>query len=52
MIVILAMSSEYKRIFSNVGRLIISVWNCLKKDIINTSECLNAWYKRDAKNSL
>lgn len=42
MIAILAMSLEYKKIFSNAGRLVTSLLNCLKKDIIEAFEYLNA----------
>ncbi len=47
-ITIPTMSSEYKRVFSNAGRLITLVCNQLKKEIIEASECLNAWYKQES----
>lgn len=46
-IVILAMSSECERVFSNAGYLITLLWNRLKEDIIEACECLGAWYKQE-----
>lgn len=42
------MSLECKRIFSSAGYLITPLQNRLKKDLIDTSECLNAWYKQES----
>lgn len=47
MIAIPAMPPECKKVFSSAGRLVTPLRNRLKKDIIEASECLNAWYKKD-----
>ena len=40
MIAILAMSSKYEKVFSNTRKLLTSLCNCLKENIIETSEYL------------
>lgn len=48
MIAIPAMSSECERVFSSAGRLVTPLRNRLKEDVIEASECLNAWYKQES----
>jgi hypothetical protein len=38
------MSAECERIFSSAKRLIIPEKNMLKEDIVETCECLKAWW--------
>lgn len=38
MIIILTMLSEYERVFSNTRKLITFIYNCLKKNIIESYE--------------
>lgn len=47
MIAIPAMTLECKRVFSSTGCLITPLVNRLKEDVIEASECLNAWYKQE-----
>ncbi len=47
MIAIPAMLSKCERVVSSARRLITYICNSLKKNIIETFECLNAWYKQE-----
>ena len=47
---ILAISSEVKRVFLAAKRLIINKRNCLKVEVIEASECQRHWLKADLVN--
>lgn len=49
MIVIFAMSSEYKRVFTNARRLITLISNYLKNDIIEATKCLSICYNWESR---
>lgn len=52
MIAIPAISSEYERVFNDIRWLITFLCNCLKKDIIVASKCLDGWYKQKSAKQL
>ncbi len=37
---------KYKKIFSIIRKLVTSIYNYLKKEIIKVFKCLSIWYKQ------
>ena len=44
-----ALSAECERMFSCAARLVTTLRNGLKKDIIEVNECLKAWFAQEGE---